>query len=112
MVYPPQLHTVKFTDLGVAVVVSPGTTLLEAAHRAGIGIRSVCGGQHDCGECLVVVLEGQVSALDPDEKETLTPAQLEDGIRLACCTRVYSPTVARLLNIGPTTSSQSTKRKA
>jgi len=104
MTYPPQLHTVKFTNHDTAVVVSPGTTLLEAARRAGIGVRSVCGGQHDCGECLVQVLEGEVSALDPDEKLTLTPSQLENCCRLACCTRVYGPTVASMINIETTAS--------
>ena len=78
-------------------MVSDGTTLLEAARRAGAKVPSVCGGQHDCGECQVIVLEGEVSPIDPDELESLTPEQLEAGIRLACCTRVYGPTVARLV---------------
>lgn len=47
----------------------------------------------------MVILEGQVSLLTQEEQECLSAAELEDGWRLACCTRVYS--AARVKVIGP-----------
>ena len=83
----------------MAAVVSLGTSLLEAARRAGIQLASNCNGQGECGECCLIVLEGQVSALTPEEQEFFSAAELEEGYRLACCTRAYGP--ARVQLIGP-----------
>jgi ferredoxin len=81
------------------VAVSPGAKLLEAARRAGIQLASKCNGQGDCGECCVIILEGQVSPLMQEELDLFTPAELKECYRLACCTRAYGP--ARVLIIGP-----------
>jgi len=77
-------------------VVSRGTDLLEAARRAGINLEAVCSGQRDCGQCCVEVLEGQVSPLVDEEEFNLKPVELEQGRRLACCTRVYGPVKVRV----------------
>jgi ferredoxin len=86
-----KLHLVRFGSMGISVVASSGTTLLEAAHRAGIGMPSVCAGQRDCGECQVIVLEGRVSDLTSDEREKLSESQVKQGYRLACSTFVKGP---------------------
>ena len=85
-----RLHLVNFETNGKTVVVSTGTDLLEAARRARIGLASVCGGQRECGECLIAVIDGQVSRVTAEEKEALSDSELENGLRLACCTRVFS----------------------
>ncbi|MBN1146434.1 MAG: 2Fe-2S iron-sulfur cluster binding domain-containing protein [Anaerolineales bacterium] len=85
----PHLHLVNFLPLDRTVVASAGSTLLEAAHRAGVNLGSICSGQGDCGECRVVVLEGQISAPTSEEGEKLTAEELRAGMRLACCTRLY-----------------------
>ena len=77
-------------------MVSPETTLLEAARRAGYELGSVCSGQGACGECRLRVLEGEVSGLTGDEGEWLGRTELLDGVRLGCCTRVRSPLRVRL----------------
>ncbi len=87
----PALFLVRFESLGKSAVVSPGTDLLEAARRAGLQPPSVCNGQGWCGECLVAVLEGNVSPLTPDEAEAMSEADRQQGYRLACRTRVYGP---------------------
>jgi ferredoxin len=97
MSYRP-LHIVKFKvdqQRHISVVVSPGTTLIEAAQRAGLDAVSICGGQHDCGQCLVKILDGSVSAIDPDESDLLSYQQLDDGYRLACCVRANGPVIAQ-----------------
>jgi ferredoxin, 2Fe-2S len=87
---------VRFEPSGVTVAVSPGTSLFDAARRARLGIPSICGGQCDCGECRVIVLEGEVSPLTQEETNYLGPSELEKGMRLACCTRVRSSARIRL----------------
>jgi ferredoxin len=86
----PSLYLIRFEPLGKSVVASPGTTLLEAASRAGLSLPSTCSGQGECGECCIDVLEGKVSALTTAELEHLSPMQIQNGQRLACCARIYS----------------------
>jgi ferredoxin len=98
----PFRFLIRFEPQGTSSIVSPGTDLLEAARRAGIRLASNCNGQGDCGECCVVLLEGQVSPLTWEETECLGVAALEDGCRLACCTRVHSAARVRVVGrLGP-----------
>jgi uncharacterized 2Fe-2S/4Fe-4S cluster protein (DUF4445 family) len=85
----PSLNLIRFEPPGKSVVASAGTTLLEAANRAGLRLPSTCGGQGDCGECCIKLLEGIVSSLTATEREHLSSEQIQDGYRLACCTRVH-----------------------
>jgi uncharacterized 2Fe-2S/4Fe-4S cluster protein (DUF4445 family) len=75
--------TVDFEPLGRRARVAPGTTLLEAAQQAGVGLSAVCGGGGTCGTCRVRIMAGSVSPSVESEKR----AQAE-GLRLACQTRV------------------------
>lgn len=59
-----------------------GSTVLEAAHAAGIKLRAVCGGKGLCGKCKVKT-EGY-SAYTEKEKEFFTQEELQKGYRLAC----------------------------
>jgi len=90
-----KLLMIRFESVGVTVAVSPGTSLFEAARRARMALPSICGGQGDCGECRVWVLEGEVTPITKEEEEHLGPSDLKKGMRLACCTRVHS--AARIL---------------
>jgi len=63
--------------------VLPGTLLLEAAGRAGIILKTPCGGQGTCGKCLVHVTDGACrSERRPDGP--LTAEAFDEGFRLAC----------------------------
>ena len=53
-------YRVTFAPFQKTVVVPAGTTILEAAGKALIGIDSVCGGDGICGRCKVIVKEGKV----------------------------------------------------
>jgi uncharacterized 2Fe-2S/4Fe-4S cluster protein (DUF4445 family) len=77
------LLTVDFEPLGRRARVARGTTLLEAARQAGVGLSAVCGGVGTCGTCRVRVVAGDVSSPIEAEAEAASA-----GFRLACQTRV------------------------
>ncbi len=81
-------YLVRFEPAGVTVTVSAEASLFEAARKAGIAMPSICGGQCDCGECQVWVLEGQLSPVTREEKSYFSAEELAQGRRLACCARV------------------------
>ena len=85
-----QVFMIRFEPSGVTVAVSPGTGLFDAARRGRLTIPSTCGGQGECGECRVLVLEGQMTSPSQEEERSLGATELEKGMRLACCARVCS----------------------
>jgi len=78
---------VTFRSGRTSVYVLPGTTILEAAGRAGIILQTPCGGNGTCGKCRVRVTSGQCS---PSEGcgRILSDDQIKQGFRLACQARV------------------------
>lgn len=67
--------------------VKRGTTIYEALEKTNLEIDSECGGIGTCGKCKVHV----VTALGPpdrQEQKLLTAEELENGVRLACRTRI------------------------
>lgn len=83
--------TVVFQPDGKRTSVETGLSLLEAAKKAGVGIRSECGGLGICGKCRIVALtKSGLSPLMEIEKEHLTEHDIKAGYRLACCSRVMS----------------------
>ncbi|MGD9001451.1 MAG: ASKHA domain-containing protein [Anaerolineae bacterium] len=77
-------HTIDFQPLGRRVQVAEGTTLLEAARKAGVGLNAVCGGAGVCGTCRVRVVQGAVSPPNKSEERFLDVPELNAGYRLAC----------------------------
>ncbi len=75
---------VELLPEGIEVVVSRGTTLMEAAGRGGVVVDSPCGGRGTCGKCRVRVVEGMVGAPSAEEKRLLGEEAVEKGWRLAC----------------------------
>ena len=84
--------TVTFLPDNSSVTVASGTPLLHASREAGLRVQSPCGGQGRCGKCLVHVRSGWDC---PTSVETriLSLAQLDEGWRLACQTRVVGDTL-------------------
>ena len=78
---------VHFGPSGLKVEVDRGTLLLDAAHKVGLYLSSVCGGDGYCGKCKVTIDEGQFQT-----KSTglLTADETRDNVVLACQTRVLS----------------------
>lgn len=77
-----------------------GSTVLDSAHRAGVAIRSLCGGNGNCRQCWVKVIEGRhskhgievskdsVSELTEIEERMTTRLKRYQGMRLACRTQI------------------------
>lgn len=75
------------------VEVRPGERLLSAAWKAGVAIKSICGGHGKCGSCLVEIdaLATSADALTPlttEEGALLPPEGARQGMRLACLCEV------------------------
>src|SRR4030042_6077434 len=72
---------------------SRGTNLLEAVRKAGLPLKSTCGGKGTCGECLVHILgkeaRTRTSAALPEEVRRL-------GYALACQTEIEEDLIVEL----------------
>jgi uncharacterized 2Fe-2S/4Fe-4S cluster protein (DUF4445 family) len=79
--------TVLFEPSGLATEVQVGTVLLEAAHKAGIYLSSICGGDGYCGKCKIIIDQGQSQSRPTT---LLTPDEIRENVVLACQTKVLS----------------------
>lgn len=77
-------YNIDFEPIGRRVEITPGGSLLEAAHSAGIELVSICGGKGSCDGCRVRVMSGKLSSPTIEEESFFTPIELEEGYRLAC----------------------------
>jgi uncharacterized 2Fe-2S/4Fe-4S cluster protein (DUF4445 family) len=64
--------------------VSRGSSILEAAQRAGLQMNVVCGGQGRCGKCVVYKKSGNVSFDREKYGHFFTAEELDRGACLAC----------------------------
>jgi uncharacterized 2Fe-2S/4Fe-4S cluster protein (DUF4445 family) len=78
--------TIDFEPVGRRGKCGKKESLLACAHRLGVGISSICGGEGICHACKVQVLSGTISKPTPNEHEAFTSQELKDGWRLACQT--------------------------
>lgn len=84
--------TIRFEPSGREIEVASGTTLLEAARRAGLPVASACGEQFACGRCGVRVIEGHGSLATESKRETELKARnrIDPDLRLSCIIRLRS----------------------
>lgn len=94
-----------FQPSGRHIRIPYGTTLSEAAGRAGLVLRTPCGGAGTCGKCRVNIVKGNADAAPSAER--LSKAALQQGWRLACRTPVTDDLV---VNIPEETLFESTQR--
>lgn len=80
-------YNVHFEPTGLQVQVPSGTVLLDVAHKAGIYLNSICGGDGYCGKCKVTIDEGQFQSRPTT---LLTPDEIRQNVVLACQTKVLS----------------------
>lgn len=91
----PDEVAVTFTNGGAQVLVARGTTVLEAAYRAGIHIPATCGGRGTCGTCAVRLVEGAPGPVLPAARTVRLPK----GLYLACLLTVEAPVTVTALNV-------------
>ena len=84
------LVKVIFNPMDKMVEVEQGTILLDAIREAGINIRTICGGDGDCGTCKVILNKGEVSHVSTKYKDWLSPQEMSEGYYLACQIRILS----------------------
>lgn len=84
---------------GISYTVKPGTRLgdflarLRSSGEAALAMP--CGGHGRCGKCRVTA-EGQLSVPSEAERRFLSPEEIRQGIRLACCTAIEGDCSVRL----------------
>lgn len=62
---------------------------LDILREKNIDIYAPCGGKGTCGKCKVKII-GKTSELTQEERNLLTVSEIENGVRLACKTEVFS----------------------
>lgn len=83
--------TIKFMPSGTEYTVPEGTTILEAARKAGILVESPCDGVGTCGKCKVKIPQGYEGCfVSSDNRHRLSEEELSEGYVLACQTEVLS----------------------
>ncbi len=86
------MHRITIHPDSRSVEARDGEKLLHAAWKAGVGIKSVCGGRGKCGSCLVQIDDAADTALDrpgDSERELLPPHPGGGTYRLACLCDVH-----------------------
>jgi ferredoxin, 2Fe-2S len=88
---------VMFQPEGKKVSVRPGVSLLDAARRARVQIRSRCSGGLSCLMCKVRVIEGAGGLTPPQANEKAKLGELEgQGYRYSCQAKVLGDSVVEL----------------
>lgn len=82
------MRTVTFLPSYRKIEVARGSTILDAAQRAGLNMNVVCGGLGKCGKCVVYVQSGRTEFDQQKYSRFFTPEELERGACLACATLV------------------------
>jgi uncharacterized 2Fe-2S/4Fe-4S cluster protein (DUF4445 family) len=79
------MPTITFQPIGKSIEAKAGTDLLDVTRKAGLKISSSCGGEGTCGDCLVLIISGDINA---DRSAALPQQAIEEGYVLACKTRM------------------------
>ncbi len=79
---------VTFDSVKIAVQVSSGTTILEAARLAGVPLESPCNGAGTCGKCKVKLDKASLSSVELYGNHHISDDEYQKGWVLACEARV------------------------
>ena len=76
------------------IAITPGTSILRAAHAAGVDVTATCGGRGRCTSCRVKFVAGAVPPPTIGDEVQLGEALVREGYRLACqCVPIEAVTV-------------------
>ena len=62
-------NKIKFIPQNIELEIPSNKSVMKIAHDNGIPIQSSCKGQANCGECRVIVAEGENQILPPTSQE-------------------------------------------
>lgn len=82
------MRTVTFLPTYRKAEVLRGSTILEAAQKAGLNINVVCGGQGKCGKCIVYLQSGKAEFDAQKYSRFFSQEELAKGACLACETTI------------------------
>jgi len=86
---PERVVSVRFMPFDVSARVRAGTNLLEAVRSAGLPLKTSCGGEGSCGECLVQVVNGRAGGSYETRPSVALSSELAGkGYILACITTI------------------------
>jgi 2Fe-2S ferredoxin len=85
------MPTITFIPSKKTVDVEKGTTLFDAAVKAGLPVASSCSAAFICGKCNLQVIEGgdQLSRQTNSEKSVLRRDKNPETDRISCVTKAY-----------------------
>lgn len=75
---------------GITLNCRANQSILSVIQESGLPFYSPCGGKGICGKCKVKIKKGNVSELSDVERRLLNETEIQDGVRLACQTRIVS----------------------
>ena len=81
-------HTITFLPSGITASAWECETISTAAARAGVPLAHYCGGAGKCGKCRINGVKESFTPITETEKRLLSPQNISEGGRLACCTYV------------------------
>jgi len=82
-----QYH-LKILPLGKKILCEQGEVILDVLKEHNIPIQSICGGKGSCGKCKIKIMGSLLPAPDEYEIRLLTKDEIENGVRLACRTKI------------------------
>jgi uncharacterized 2Fe-2S/4Fe-4S cluster protein (DUF4445 family) len=82
------MRTVTFLPSYRKIDIARGSTILDAAQKAGLNMNVVCGGLGKCGKCIVYIQSGKAEFDQQKYSRFFTEAELAKGACLACVTLV------------------------
>jgi len=95
---------VTFLPFEIRLEVPRGTSLLAAADEAAEMVEDdffageLCEGRHECGNCVVEVLQGAeaLSPMTDTERVLLEDLGVGPGVRTACTARIHGDVTVRI----------------
>ncbi|HEY4695395.1 MAG TPA: ASKHA domain-containing protein [Candidatus Hydromicrobium sp.] len=75
---------ISIEPIGKRILLSKPVNGLKSIMDAGIKIKSVCAGKGTCGKCRIIILNKEKKQANKQEREILSPGEINSGIRLAC----------------------------
>lgn len=85
------LKLIDFEPIGRRIEVKKGSTILDAARKAGIELIAICGGSGTCGQCKVQIKTDKMDKPGLADYDFFSQEQLSEGWRLACRTVINYP---------------------